>query len=90
MSHELAPAGRRRLEVAGSEKIATALRSARTVAVLADRSPGADTIDARVRLRPDLTLTEAHRISHEIADEVLAGAPEVADVLIHPEPAEVP
>lgn len=98
-----------------------ALRSgARTVDVLADRSPDADTmervhaliaahpdvrsvhtvrarmmgstvfLDACVGMRADLPLSEAHRISHEIADDVLAGAPEVADVLIHPEPAERP
>lgn len=91
---------------------------ARTVNVLADRSPGLETmervrtlmaahpdvrdvrsvrarmmgssvyLDACVGLTPRLSLADAHRISHEIADQVLAGAPEVADVLIHPEPAE--
>ena len=96
-----------------------ALRSgARTVNVLADRSPDPATmervraliaahpdvrsvnivrarlmgssvfLDACVGLRADLSLVEAHRITHEIADEVLAGAPEVADVLIHPEPSQ--
>ncbi len=90
---------------------------ARTVNVLADRSPGPETmervrsliaahpevhsvhsvrarlmgssvfLDACVGLGPSLSLADAHRISHEIADDVLAGAPEVADVLIHPEPA---
>ncbi|TMD60970.1 MAG: cation transporter [Chloroflexi bacterium] len=45
-------------------------------------------LDACVGLRHDLDLASAHRISHEIADVVLAGAPEVADVLIHPEPEE--
>lgn len=44
-------------------------------------------LDACVGLRPDLTLVDAHRIAHEVADAVLAGAPEVADVLVHPEPA---
>ncbi len=43
-------------------------------------------LDACVGLEADLSLIDAHRISHEIADEVLAGAPEVADVLVHPEP----
>lgn len=98
-----------------------ALRSgARTVDVLADRSPDVDTmervraliaahpevrsvhdvrarmmgssvfLDACVGLRADLSLQEAHRISHEVADAILAGAPEVADALIHPEPTDKP
>ena len=45
-------------------------------------------LDACVGLRPDLDLRTAHRISHEVADVVLSGEPEVADVLIHPEPGE--
>lgn len=43
-------------------------------------------LDACVTLRRDLTLVEAHRISHEISERVTDHAPEVVDVLVHPEP----
>jgi len=46
--------------------------------------------DLHIEVDPELTVRESHAISHRVKDAVLAGVPEVADVLIHIEPAGGP
>jgi divalent metal cation (Fe/Co/Zn/Cd) transporter len=36
---------------------------------------------------PELPVREAHRIAHVVKDSIMAGCREVADVLVHIEPA---
>jgi cation diffusion facilitator family transporter len=43
-------------------------------------------LDLHVWIRGDLRLDEAHRISHEVKDAVMARYPEIADAIIHIEP----
>lgn len=43
--------------------------------------------DVHIALDPAMTLSEAHRLSEAARAEVLAHVPEVADIVIHPEPA---
>ena len=50
------------------------------------RSGGHLWVDMHVHVDPEMTVREAHRIAHEIKDEVKRRLPSVWDVLIHLEP----
>jgi len=45
-------------------------------------------VDLHIHVDPLLTVERAHRITHEVARAVHAAFPEVADVMIHTEPAD--
>ena len=44
-------------------------------------------IDMHIEVDPLMTVHEAHALSHDIKDTILAGLPQAQDVLIHVEPA---
>lgn len=44
-------------------------------------------VDIHVRVDPELSVREGHRISHAVKDRLLAGHPAIRDVTIHIEPA---
>lgn len=44
-------------------------------------------IDMHIEVDPQMTVTEAHSLSHDIKDTIMAGVPQAQDVLIHIEPA---
>ena len=46
-------------------------------------------LDLHVWFRPDITLYEAHRLSHIVKDRLMQKFPELADVIIHIEPPPV-
>jgi len=43
-------------------------------------------LDLHVWLPPDMTLTDAHRLSHVVKDRLMARYPQIADAIIHIEP----
>lgn len=43
-------------------------------------------LDLHVWFAPDMTLTEAHRLSHVVKDRLMAKYPQIADAIIHIEP----
>jgi cation diffusion facilitator family transporter len=45
-------------------------------------------VDLHIHVDPKMTVERAHRVTHEVAGAVRAAFPEVADVLIHTEPAD--
>jgi cation diffusion facilitator family transporter len=45
-------------------------------------------VDLHIHVDPGMTVERAHEITHEVASAVRAAFPEVADVLIHTEPAD--
>ena len=45
-------------------------------------------VDLHIHVDPEMTVEHAHRVTHEVAGAVRAAFPEVADVLIHTEPAD--
>ncbi|MET0593479.1 MAG: cation diffusion facilitator family transporter [Polyangiaceae bacterium] len=45
-------------------------------------------VDLHIHVDPTMTVERAHRVTHEVAGAVRAAFPEVADVLIHTEPAD--
>jgi cation diffusion facilitator family transporter len=45
-------------------------------------------LDLHVHLDPDLTLTEAHRKTHEVMDALKSAFPNLGDIVIHTEPAD--
>lgn len=45
-------------------------------------------VDLHIHVDPAMTVEHAHRVTHEVAGAVRAAFPEVADVLIHTEPAD--
>jgi cation diffusion facilitator family transporter len=44
-------------------------------------------VDMHVEVDPQMTVSNAHKISHRVKDHVKAKVPEVSDVLVHIEPA---
>ena len=44
-------------------------------------------VDLHVGVNAEMTVREGHRIAHEVKDAIREGIPEVADVLVHIEPA---
>ncbi len=42
--------------------------------------------DLHVWFEPDLPLRDAHRLSHEVKDRLMARYPQIADAVIHIEP----
>jgi cation diffusion facilitator family transporter len=44
-------------------------------------------LDMHVRVDPDMTVRDSHALAHRVKDEVRAVMPDVADVLVHIEPA---
>ncbi len=44
-------------------------------------------VDIHVGVAPELTVREGHRIAHDVKDAIRAAIPEIADVLVHIEPA---
>jgi divalent metal cation (Fe/Co/Zn/Cd) transporter len=40
-----------------------------------------------VRVAPEMTVRDSHALAHRVKDAVRAAMPEVADVLVHIEPA---
>jgi len=50
------------------------------------RMGGAIQADVHVALDPSMTLSEAHRVSEAARTQVLAQLPDVAEIIIHPEP----
>jgi cation diffusion facilitator family transporter len=51
-------------------------------------SPDHVLVDLHIHVDPTMSVVEAHRVTHEVAGAVRAAFPEVADVLIHTEPAD--
>lgn len=45
-------------------------------------------VDLHLELPPDMPVSDAHRIGHEVKDKLLVEHEEVADVLVHIEPAK--
>ena len=45
-------------------------------------------VDLHIHVDPSMSVERAHRVTHEVAGAVRAAFPEVADVLIHTEPAD--
>jgi cation diffusion facilitator family transporter len=45
-------------------------------------------VDMHVEVDPQMTVADAHKISHRVKDHVRAKIPEVSDVLIHIEPSD--
>jgi cation diffusion facilitator family transporter len=45
-------------------------------------------VDLHIHVDPTMTVERAHRVTHEVAGAVRAAFPQVADVLIHTEPAD--
>jgi cation diffusion facilitator family transporter len=45
-------------------------------------------VDLHIHVDPTMTVERAHRVTHDVAGAVRAAFPEVADVLIHTEPAD--
>jgi cation diffusion facilitator family transporter len=45
-------------------------------------------VDLHIHVDPQMTVERAHSVTHEVAGAVRAAFPEVADVLIHTEPAD--
>jgi len=45
-------------------------------------------VDLHIHLDPGMTVERAHQVTHEVASAVRAAFPEVADVMIHTEPAD--
>jgi cation diffusion facilitator family transporter len=45
-------------------------------------------VDLHIHVDPDMTVERAHAVTHEVARAVRAAFPEVADVMIHTEPAD--
>lgn len=49
-------------------------------------TPDAVAVDLHVKVKPDLTVEEGHRLSHSVKDCISRELPEVVDVVIHIEP----
>jgi cation diffusion facilitator family transporter len=45
-------------------------------------------VDLHIHVDPSMTVQRAHAVTHEVAAAVRAAFPEVADVIIHTEPAD--
>jgi cation diffusion facilitator family transporter len=45
-------------------------------------------VDLHIHVDPEMTVERAHKVTHEVAAAVRAAFPEVADVIIHTEPAD--
>jgi len=46
-------------------------------------------VDLHILVRAELTVRDAHRIAHEVEDELKTKIPEIVDVVVHIEPKEV-
>src|SRR5262249_53972170 len=44
-------------------------------------------VDMHVEVDPQMTVAQAHKISHQVKDHVRTKIPEVSDVLVHIEPS---
>jgi divalent metal cation (Fe/Co/Zn/Cd) transporter len=44
-------------------------------------------VDLHILVRGEMTVREGHRLSHEVEDKVVEVLPQVAEVLVHVEPA---
>ena len=51
-------------------------------------TPDAVAVDLHVKVQPDLTVEEGHRLSHTVKDCIVRELPEVVDVVIHIEPSD--
>ena len=60
----------------------------RTEKMAARSSGGRIWIDMHLEVAPDMTVREAHAVSHRVKDAVMVAMPRVADVLVHIEPAQ--
>jgi cation diffusion facilitator family transporter len=70
-------------------EIATGIRRVRAVEKVIVRRVGADYFaDLHVQADPELSLREAHELSHDVKDAIMARLQNVRDVLIHMEPFE--
>jgi len=49
--------------------------------------PGNIYVDLHVQVAPELTIVQAHQITHSVIDAIKLGFPGVRDVLVHTEPA---
>jgi divalent metal cation (Fe/Co/Zn/Cd) transporter len=43
-------------------------------------------LDVHLEVPGDLTVTEAHRLGHQVKDWLMAELPEILDIVIHLEP----
>ncbi len=62
----------------------------RTEKMAARASAGRIRIDMHLEVAPEMTVRDAHEVSHRVKDAVMAAMPRVADVLVHIEPAGAP
>jgi divalent metal cation (Fe/Co/Zn/Cd) transporter len=49
-------------------------------------TPDAIAVDLHVKVKPELSVEEGHRLSHSVKDCIICELPEVVDVVIHVEP----
>lgn len=47
-------------------------------------------VDMHIEVPPEMTVTVAHKIAHEVKDRIRGALPRVHDVLVHVEPGDVP
>jgi cation diffusion facilitator family transporter len=82
-------ADRVRLDPMAVHKVAMSIPEVRGAHKIRSRG-GADhvLVDLHIHVDPTMTVVEAHRVTHEVVGAVRAAFPEVADVLIHTEPAD--
>lgn len=70
------------------EKIALSHPEVQSIEKVRLRKLGFDILmDFHLRVPPNLSVAEGHRVSHEVKDELLDLHPYLRDVLIHLEPA---
>jgi cation diffusion facilitator family transporter len=69
------------------KRIALATEGVRLVHAIRTRYVGSGLqADLHVKVDPDLTVREGHRISEEVARRIVDGGPDVLDVVVHTEP----
>jgi divalent metal cation (Fe/Co/Zn/Cd) transporter len=82
-------ADRVRLDPLAVRRVALSIAEVRGAHKIRSRgSPDHVLVDLHIHVDPAMTVERAHRVTHEVAGAVRAAFPEVADVLIHTEPAD--
>lgn len=79
------------VDPAVAERIAVAVEGVVAAADVRTRGmPGQIFMDLTIRVRPALTVQDAHALSHVVADRIRAAIAGVVDVHVHVEPAHAP
>lgn len=73
----------------GLKRVALAVPSVEGVHSIRGRQSGTKVfVDLVVHVRSDTPFEEAHRVAHAVEEAILAGVPNIADVIVHVEPAQ--